>query len=131
MRINILCYSYALFLFVLFPGNYLFINSSKRPPGSKARLLSDSWRPPSGPACLQFWYYKNDIGNGLLNVYIVTKSSDSLAWSESGSIKNRWLFVQTTLHASTPFLVRLILNFLSPYPLIYLTCTVRYRSCKV
>lgn len=80
-----------------------------KPPGSKARLLSDTWRPPSEPACLQFWYYKNGIENGVLNVYVITKNSESLTWSESGNIENRWIFVQIALHASMPFMVRSIL----------------------
>lgn len=97
-----------MFHLMLNAGNYLLMDSSKQPSGGKARLLSDNWRPPSEPACLQLWYYKSDIVNGLLNVYVITKSSDSLAWSESGNIENRWIFVQITLRASIPFMVRLI-----------------------
>ncbi|KAJ7311608.1 hypothetical protein OS493_039920 [Desmophyllum pertusum] len=79
--------------------NYLYIDSLKKPPGSKARLLSGTWRPPSDePACLQFWYYKNGIENGILNVYVITNSSDSLTWSQSDNIENRWIFVQISLH---------------------------------
>ncbi|XP_078377085.1 uncharacterized protein LOC144660350 [Oculina patagonica] len=85
-------------------GNYLFIDSLKKPPGSKARLLSGAWRPPSEPACLQFWYYKNGIDNGILNIYVITNTSYSLIWSQSKDIENRWIFVQIALHASIPFM---------------------------
>ena len=88
------------------------MNTAKKPLGSRARLLSDDWRSPSEPACLQFWYYVNGTGTGTLNVNIITNSSEKPTWSQTAKNReNRWTFVQFPLQASSPFMVSLRILF--------------------
>ena len=43
--------------------------STPRQTGDIARLLSQTYTPPAGAMCVEFWYNMFGLGTGTLNVY--------------------------------------------------------------
>ena len=109
-----------------FAGSYIFIESSGKNTGDKARLLS-GWIEPNEVICVQFWYHMHGSDIGKLNIYLKTNQSETLVWSLSGDQGNRWRFGQTALNSPSLYKVSChsydhiqCLSFLFVFPLIRL-----------
>ena len=83
---------------ISFLGSYIFIESSRKNPGEKARLLSD-WIGANETVCVQFWYHMHGSDIGDLNIYVKTNQSEALVWRLSGDQGNHWRFGQTALNS--------------------------------
>lgn len=78
----------------------MYIESSSKRPGSKARLLSP--RMPKTPAkCLQFWYHMYGSSVGSLSVYKKTgRPTGPRIWTLTGNQGNEWLVAQVSVWSS-------------------------------
>ncbi|XP_022096405.1 MAM and LDL-receptor class A domain-containing protein 1-like [Acanthaster planci] len=87
-------------------GYYVYIESSGRSQGDRARLISGEITPPS-PAqaiCLEFHYHMFGTSVGTLNLFSRLGTTDTALWSRTGTQSgNRWHRAELTITMSTKY----------------------------
>ena len=80
-------------------GSFAFVNLANGNINDKGRLVSQN-NKPSGPECLQFWYYSNraEYSFGTLNVLKFSEQIYSTPlWSQNSFEFNDWQFGQVQI----------------------------------
>ena len=95
-----------IYFFYLSGGQYVYIETSSRAVGAKARLISPSVQPSAqGSKCLTFWYHMYGQHVDKLNVYVQYGLSlpSSATWSQQGTQGNTWKQEKLTVQANKVF----------------------------
>jgi len=96
---------HLIIIIIIQTGFYMFIETSGKRTGAKARLMSPTYQPTTGK-CLTFYYHM--YGNGIGTLNILMKRQGQLVppiWSRNGNQQNIWRIGQVNLVSSSPFQV--------------------------
>lgn len=98
-------------LLLLFPGYYLYVDSSSRPPGQLARITTEKFTNTQGTYCFSFWYHMHGANVGSLTIYLNDNGKYNV-FTRTGDQVNLWLY--QTIQVSpqnAQFWVRLLHQF--------------------
>ncbi|XP_015748604.1 PREDICTED: MAM and LDL-receptor class A domain-containing protein 1-like [Acropora digitifera] len=87
----------------IFPGKYIFIESSDYETSSVTAVLASGVVDSSERTCIQFWYHMRGREIGILNVYIRTNETRALIWQLAGEQGDNWNFGQVGYKGDSPY----------------------------
>ncbi|XP_044280965.1 MAM and LDL-receptor class A domain-containing protein 1 [Varanus komodoensis] len=93
------------------PGNgrhFLYVNSSTKQEGDKARIITTRYFPASRDICgLRFWFWSSTSPKvGMLKVYTIEElGMDILMWASTGNKRDTWTYASVVLSSNSPFQV--------------------------
>ena len=118
-------------------GSFAFVNLANGNINDKGRFISQKNRP-SGPECLQFWYYSNRVeySFGTLNVLKFSEQVYSTPlWSQNNFEFNDWQFGQAQVgdaRVEFSFIFEVIKNGSSTNAFISIDdVTLKSGACKL
>ena len=84
--------------------------SAPQKAGDRARLVSQIFPKSSRNRCFFFYYYMYGRNMGTLRVFLSAGGVETLAWQQSGSHPNTWMFARVAIPRSQNVKVNLFYN---------------------